>query len=156
MVAGPTVGAICSAERASARTLSFMLHHHSAQHATSTQFSISSLTLSLVYTTAMSKLASSVKALINAAHARPGPIPAPRHIADVYRKIENEATAQKLGRPSWLALSTAATMTMNSPESMLVLFNSASASKPDSERVAIAELMREVGLKCIGFNGVRT
>jgi hypothetical protein len=105
---------------------------------------------------AMSKLASSVKALINAAHARPGPIPAPRHIADIYKNMEKEATAHKLGRPSWLALSTAATMTMNSPESMLILFNSASASKPDSERVAIAELMREVGLKCIGFNGVRT
>lgn len=103
----------------------------------------------------MSKLGASVKALINASHARPGPVPAPRQISDLYRKIEAEATAQKLGRPSWLALSTAATMTMNSPESMLALFDTASASKPDSERVAVAEIMREVGLKCIGFNGVR-
>jgi hypothetical protein len=103
----------------------------------------------------MSRLAPGLKALINAAHARPGPIPAPRHIQDVYKKIENEATAQKLGRPSWLALSTAATMTMNSPESMVALYQSASASKTESESVAIAEEMREVGLKCIGFNGVR-
>ncbi|KAF2645584.1 hypothetical protein P280DRAFT_123217 [Massarina eburnea CBS 473.64] len=102
----------------------------------------------------MSKLAPGLKALINAAHARPGPIPAPRHIQDVYKKIEREATAKKLGRPSWLALSTAATMTMNSPESMIALYKTASASKPESEGVAIAEIMREVGLKCIGFNGV--
>lgn len=102
----------------------------------------------------MSKLSSSLKALINASYARPGPIPAPRHIQTVYSKIEKEATAKKLGRPSWLALSTATTMTMNSPESMVALYNTASASKSASESVAIAELMREVGLKCIGFNGV--
>jgi len=104
----------------------------------------------------MSRLSSSLKALISAAHARPGPIPAPRNIEALYKRIEQEAQAQKLGRPSWLALSTAATMTMNSPDSMLALFKAASSSKPESERVAIAELMREVGLKCIGFNGVRT
>ncbi|KAF2796376.1 hypothetical protein K505DRAFT_415779 [Melanomma pulvis-pyrius CBS 109.77] len=102
----------------------------------------------------MSRLSPSLKALISAAHARPGPIPAPRNIEALYKKIEQEASARKLGRPSWLALSTAATMTMNSPDSMLALFNSASASKPATEGVAIAELMREVGLKCIGFNGV--
>jgi hypothetical protein len=102
----------------------------------------------------MSKLSPSLKALISASHARPGPIPAPRHAEAVYSKIEREATAHKLGRPSWLALSTAATMTMNSPDSMLALYMAASKSKPESESVAIAELMREVGLKCIGFNGV--
>lgn len=103
---------------------------------------------------AMSKLGPGVKALINAAHARPGPVPAPRHIESIYKKIEREATAHKLGRPSWLALSTATTMTMNSPEAMSALYKSASESKSTSEGVEIAELMREVGLKCIGFNGV--
>jgi len=102
----------------------------------------------------MSKLSPAVKALINAAHARPGPVPAPPHIQAVYRKIEREATARKVGRPSWLALSTAVTMTMNSPDSMRVLYGVASDSKPTAEAVAIAEFMREVGLKCIGFNGV--
>ncbi|KAH7130046.1 hypothetical protein B0J11DRAFT_522302 [Dendryphion nanum] len=102
----------------------------------------------------MSKLSPSLKALINAAHSRPGPVPAPRHIESIYKKIEHEATAHKLGRPSWLALSTAATMTMNSPDSMVALYKSASESKSEPESVAIAELMREVGLKCIGFNGV--
>ncbi|KAF2871468.1 hypothetical protein BDV95DRAFT_493722 [Massariosphaeria phaeospora] len=102
----------------------------------------------------MSKLSPSLKALINASHARPSPVPAPRGITAVYHKIEREATAQKLGRPSWVALSTAATMTMNSPESMVGLYQAASVSRPTSECVAIVELMREVGLKCIGFNGV--
>ncbi|PSN62272.1 hypothetical protein BS50DRAFT_613276 [Corynespora cassiicola Philippines] len=102
----------------------------------------------------MSKLSPSLKALINAAHSRPGPIPAPPNVGAVYSRIEREATAHKLGRPSWLALSTATTMTMNSPDSMVELFRSASASKPATESVAIAEFMREVGLKCIGFNGV--
>jgi len=73
----------------------------------------------------------------------------------VYNKIEEEATARRLGRPSWLGISTAATMTMNSPDSMAALYSAASKSKPESEGVAIAEFMREIGLKCIGFNGVR-
>ncbi|KAF1992936.1 hypothetical protein P154DRAFT_625775 [Amniculicola lignicola CBS 123094] len=102
----------------------------------------------------MSKLSPSLKTLINAAHSRPGPVPAPRNIDAVFRRIEREAAAHKLSRPSWLALSTAATMTMNSPESMVALYRTASKSQPERESVAIAELMREVGLKCIGFNGV--
>ena len=50
---------------------------------------------------------------------------------------------------------TAATMTMNSPESLTELFNLATASKDKTQAVQTAELMREIGLKCIGFNGVR-
>jgi hypothetical protein len=103
----------------------------------------------------MSKLSSTLKSLINAAHSRPGPVPAPPRIQAVYKKIEDEATDRKLGRPSWLGISTAATMTMNSPESMVALYHASSKSKPESEGVAIAEFMREIGLKCIGFNGVR-
>lgn len=102
----------------------------------------------------MSKLSPTLKSLINAAHARPGPVPAPPRIQAIYGRIEKEATDRKLGRPSWLGISTAATMTMNSPESMIALYDSSSKSRPESEGVAIAEFMREIGLKCIGFNGV--
>jgi hypothetical protein len=49
------------------------------------------------------------------------------------------------------AKQTATTMTMNSPDSLAELFH---AATPDHDAVATAELMREVGLKCIGFNGV--
>ena len=46
-------------------------------------------------------------------------------------------------------------MTMNSPESLAQLYNLAtSQSKDKAQSVQTAELMREVGLKCIGFNGV--
>jgi len=45
-------------------------------------------------------------------------------------------------------------MTMNSPESMTALFYVATDSKSQEEKVKTAELMREVGLKCIGFNGI--
>jgi hypothetical protein len=46
-------------------------------------------------------------------------------------------------------------MTMNSPDAMAALFEVATRSQPQDEQVRVAELMREVGLKCIGFNGVR-
>lgn len=102
----------------------------------------------------MSKLSPALKQLINAAHSRPGPVPAPPKIQSVFKKIEQEATDHRLGRPSWLAVSTAATMTMNSPESMEALFHSTTAGKQADESVEVAEFMREIGLKCIGFNGV--
>jgi hypothetical protein len=44
---------------------------------------------------------------------------------------------------------------MNSPEALLELHRLASPSGAKSESVYAAELMREIGLKCIGFNGVR-
>lgn len=53
---------------------------------------------------------------------------------------------------------TAATMTMNSPESMLELYRIANSPShklsTSNQALYTAELMREVGLKCIGFNGV--
>lgn len=48
-------------------------------------------------------------------------------------------------------------MTMNSPDSLLQLYGLANSSKyrqGESHGVYTAELMREVGLKCIGLNGV--
>ena len=45
-------------------------------------------------------------------------------------------------------------MTMNSPESMSILYKFASSSQPQPQAMANAELMREIGLKCISFNGV--
>jgi hypothetical protein len=55
-------------------------------------------------------------------------------------------------------------MTLNSPESLLKLYalassstqtpTTSSTSNPSDHPLYTAELMREVGLKCIGFNGV--
>lgn len=46
-------------------------------------------------------------------------------------------------------------MTMNSPDSLTILFQLATKSQAtEEERIRVAELMREVGLKCISFNGI--
>ena len=104
----------------------------------------------------MSKLSESLKALINAAHARPATIKAPPNINSIYSRISDSAASHNVGVPAWLTLSTAATMTMNSPQSLLTLHSIASnTSSPQSlSPTQAAELMREVGLKCISFNGI--
>ncbi|KAE8352694.1 hypothetical protein BDV28DRAFT_121106 [Aspergillus coremiiformis] len=102
----------------------------------------------------MSKLSNGLKALINAPKARPHTVPAPPNIQSVYRKIQQTAQSNNVSQPAWLALSTAATMTMNSPESLNILFQLATTSQSTDESVAVAELIREVGLKCISFNGI--
>ena len=43
---------------------------------------------------------------------------------------------------------------MNSPESLLGLFRLVSTDKVHDETVDLAELTREIALKCLGFNGV--
>ncbi|KAH8588829.1 hypothetical protein B0O99DRAFT_524354 [Bisporella sp. PMI_857] len=102
-----------------------------------------------------SKLSPALKALINAPFARPDTLPATSRIKSVYEQLRREASGHGVGHSPWLALSTAATMTMNSPESLTVLYNLATSSSADSKKsIQTAELMREVGLKCIGFNGV--
>ncbi|KAE9381069.1 hypothetical protein N431DRAFT_439962 [Stipitochalara longipes BDJ] len=103
----------------------------------------------------MSKLSPSLKALINAPFARPNTLPASPRIRSVYDSLRKEASSKNVGVPAWLTLSTAATMTMNSPDGLTELYNLATAgSKNKKQSVETAELMREIGLKCIGFNGV--
>ncbi|KAK3717661.1 hypothetical protein LTR37_005728 [Vermiconidia calcicola] len=108
----------------------------------------------------MSKLSEPLKALINAAHAKPNTLPAPKHISSVYERVANEAGAKRVGFPAWLTASAAATFTMNSPDSLLELYSLVNREKFRQGRetqkhgVYTAELMREIGLKCIGLNGV--
>ncbi|KAI4736381.1 hypothetical protein E4T50_13103 [Aureobasidium sp. EXF-12298] len=99
----------------------------------------------------MSKLSPALKQLINAPFARPGALPAPQGIKSFYENLAKDAKERGVGVPAWLSMATATTMTMNSPDSLAELFHAAS---PEHDAVATAELMREVGLKCIGFNGV--
>ncbi|KFZ17374.1 hypothetical protein V502_04622 [Pseudogymnoascus sp. VKM F-4520 (FW-2644)] len=100
----------------------------------------------------MSKLSPALKAAINAPFARPGPIPAPKNIAAIYSAIQREAASHSLGVFPWLALTTAATLTVNSPASLTILHNLASPNPTSS--VQHATFMREVGLKTISFNGI--
>ncbi|KAF5138873.1 Dol-P-Man:Man(5)GlcNAc(2)-PP-Dol alpha-1,3-mannosyltransferase [Metarhizium anisopliae] len=101
----------------------------------------------------MAKLSNSLKALINAPFARPGPTPAPAAMRDVLSSIASDAAQKKIGTRPWLAVSTAATMTLNSPDSLPMLHAIASSQRGQSP-VQTAEFMREVGLKCISFNGI--
>ncbi|KAK0387859.1 hypothetical protein NLU13_4104 [Sarocladium strictum] len=104
----------------------------------------------------MSKLSSSLKALVNAPFARPGPVAAPRHIDQLFSGIAKDAASRNISPRSWLAISTATTFTLNSPDSLTSLFQAASAAAPEGlgDGVKAAEFMREVGLKCISFNGI--
>ncbi|KAL3418588.1 hypothetical protein PVAG01_10304 [Phlyctema vagabunda] len=102
----------------------------------------------------MSKLSTPLKAFISAPFARPGMVAAPKQIRSVYSTIQEDANSKGVGRSSWLTISTAATMTMNSPESLAALFHTATLSGDTASAVRTAELMREVGLKCISFNGI--
>lgn len=101
----------------------------------------------------MSKLSPALKGLINAPLARPGQTPAPSNIRSVYERIAREASENKYGRNPWLTLSAAATFTLNSPEALHSLFQVAQSRQTHPPRGA-AELIREVGLKCISFNGI--
>jgi hypothetical protein len=53
----------------------------------------------------MSKLSEPLKQLINAAHARPNTIPAPKNVASVYERIASDAGSKKVGLPAWLCAS---------------------------------------------------
>ncbi|KAL1996140.1 hypothetical protein VTN49DRAFT_463 [Thermomyces lanuginosus] len=102
----------------------------------------------------MSKLSSALKAQINAAHARPGTTPAPAGVLSLYQNIRREAESRDVGIKAWFSAATAATITMNSPQSLLQLHNMATENKSREERIYFAELVREIGLKCVGFNGI--
>lgn len=102
----------------------------------------------------MSKLSEGLKALINAAHARPNLTTAPANIKSIYSQISESAKSHNVGVPAWLTIATATTMTLNSPASLLQLHALASQSQTTLNPTETAELMREVGLKCISFNGI--
>lgn len=99
----------------------------------------------------MSRLSPALKTAINAPHARPHTHPAPANIAAIYESIACDAQFRNIGLQPWLVLATAATMTLNSPDSLTILHSVASSQ---ADVVANAELMREVGLKAISFNGI--
>ncbi len=104
----------------------------------------------------MSKLSASLKTLINAPFARPGPTPAPARMAEVYRSIARDAARHNVGRQPWITFSAAATITLNAPDALATLYSVATedGSSGGPSPVGTAELIREVGLKCIGFNGI--
>ncbi|KAI0399357.1 hypothetical protein F4802DRAFT_50715 [Xylaria palmicola] len=106
----------------------------------------------------MSKLSAPVKALINASHARPGYTRANDQVKPALERLASDAASRNVGLPAWITVSTAVSATMNCPEAMTHVFDLANARSggPRSGRTPAqnAELIREVGLKCISFNGI--
>ncbi|TRX93552.1 hypothetical protein FHL15_005524 [Xylaria flabelliformis] len=104
----------------------------------------------------MSRLSDAVKALIHAGHAKPGYTRAGAQVKPALERLANDAHQKKVGLPAWVTVSTAVSATMNCPEAMTQVFNLANTSNAQSRRTAAqnAELIREVGLKCISFNGI--
>ncbi|RDA85268.1 hypothetical protein CP532_2346 [Ophiocordyceps camponoti-leonardi (nom. inval.)] len=100
----------------------------------------------------MSKLSPPLKALLKSPASRPDPVPAPAGIRRVYDELAADAGRHKLGMRPWLAISTAATVTLNSPASLTLLHSVASARSSDP--TSSASLIRDVGFRCISFNGI--
>jgi hypothetical protein len=75
---------------------------------------------------------------------------------DIFRNTELEAASKGLALWSWLAISTATVVTLDSPGSMNSLFQYTTAGRSVEEMAAIAEFMREIGFRCMGINGVCT
>ncbi|KAI0427711.1 hypothetical protein F5Y09DRAFT_333155 [Xylaria sp. FL1042] len=104
----------------------------------------------------MSKLSDAVKALINIGHAKPGYTRAGAAVKPALERFASDASEKKVGLPAWVTLSTAVSATMNCPEAMTQVFDLANTSNAQSRRTPAqnAELIREVALKCISFNGI--
>lgn len=101
----------------------------------------------------MSKLSDAVKALINAGHASPGYTRASAQVQPALSRFAADAGAKKVGLPAWVTVSTAVSATLNCPEAMTGILELAN-QQPARTPAQNAELIREVGLKCISFNGI--
>jgi hypothetical protein len=51
----------------------------------------------------MSKLSPTLKNLINSPHARPGTVPAPAQIINVYQGVAKEAEPRNVGLKAWFS-----------------------------------------------------
>ncbi|KAK8042878.1 hypothetical protein PG994_013361 [Apiospora phragmitis] len=107
----------------------------------------------------MSKLSDAVKALINAPHAAPGLTKASAQVQPALMRFAEDAQTKQVGLPSWVTISTAVSATMNCPDAMTSIFHLANEKAENNDNaegtpVKNAELIREVGLKCISFNGI--
>ncbi|GAW24233.1 hypothetical protein ANO14919_138150 [Xylariales sp. No.14919] len=104
----------------------------------------------------MSKLSGAVKALINASHAAPGYTRAGAHMKPTLEQLTIDADEKKVGLPAWVTVSTAVSATLNCPDAMMQVYDLANARGVQTRRSPMqnAELIREVGLKCISFNGI--
>ncbi|KDE03527.1 hypothetical protein MVLG_05994 [Microbotryum lychnidis-dioicae p1A1 Lamole] len=102
------------------------------------------------------KLSQSLKALIGSSAARGAPLPAPSaaSLDRLFAGLRSSAKGKGVGSNTWLTLSSATLATLNSPDSLKHLYTFATKDATGDDQVRTAALMREVGLKCISFNGI--
>lgn len=103
----------------------------------------------------MSKLSPALKQLINAPFARPSyTVPNASSLRPLLSKLAEDASSHNVSAPAWLTFSTATAMTMNAPSAMTLIWDTAQKHDRTLSPIITAELQREVGLKCISFNGI--
>jgi hypothetical protein len=87
---------------------------------------------------AATKLSPTLKALINAPHARGAAIPTSPRLSSLFKRIEDDARSKDIGMRTWLCLSTASLVTMNSPAAVCDLYSYATRSMAKAEDKAMA------------------
>ncbi|KAL9936710.1 hypothetical protein V8E36_004778 [Tilletia maclaganii] len=115
---------------------------------------LKSLVLSPLYPARASRISPS-RILPAGRLAGPGAPPSNNSLASLFRSVSSDAESRGLAWAEWLSVATATLLTLNSPRGLQELHKSAvptSLALPD--RTNRACLMREVGLKCIGFIGI--
>lgn len=103
-------------------------------------------------------LSKSAPASISTPSRSPGPLLSPRKeiLTSLFVGLQSDATSRGIALPEWLSLATATLITLNASDSLKALHSFAldKDKKELKARVEGACLMREVGLKCIGFVGI--
>ena len=88
--------------------------------------------------------------------AGPSPTPKLASVSSHFQSLQAEAKHKGIGWGEWVSIATATLFTLNNPGSLQALHKfAAGAQTGDLEhRTNVAQLMRETGLKCIGFIGI--
>lgn len=125
-------------------------------------------------TSTMPKLSPSLKSLLSIPASNPHSLPIPPlpRLTSTLDNIRSRGAAGKIGAETWLTVLAAAGVTVNSPESFVGIWEWARPKLREGFNVPAeggsglrevkgvegerwgAGMMREVGLKCISFNGV--
>lgn len=87
---------------------------------------------------AATKLSPALKALISAPHARGAAIPTSPRLSSLFKRIDDDARSKDIGIRTWLCLSTASLVTMNSPAAVCDLYSYATRSMAKAEDKAMA------------------
>lgn len=86
--------------------------------------------------------------------ANPSPTPKLASVSQHFQSLQAEAKQKGIGWGEWISIATATLFTLNNPGSLQALHKFAAKDADLEHRKNVALLMRETGLKCIGFIGI--